>query len=331
MHADYSAYEFSRSGAVYAPKTPPVHAMKLAEQHEWYTEDNVRMVGSPGDYLINDNGKEWVVKEHLFKKTYRDVGGGQYLKTARVYARQADSGLALAVPESVIEARPGDWVVSDMEGNSWVMPDHEFTNQYEYSEPSPYAQVLAEQEEEPAPVEPEEEKKPNPAGWIAGVVAAAVIGFLAAWLAFGGQEITDEDLEDRAAELDERESELDTREGELDEREDAIEDDENAAPAEEEDTSGDDAREEELDEREEELDERESGLDSRSEELDERSGELDTRESTVEERESDASTRESDLDDREEELDDREEELDNREQELENQPDQEDAGDGEES
>lgn len=94
-----------------------------------------------GDALMTGiAGERWPIPRDRFSATYVPVPPvrmgeeGEYLKRPiTVSARQATSHehIPLDGGKSELSAQPGDWVVTDQNGNRWVVADEIFNETYE--------------------------------------------------------------------------------------------------------------------------------------------------------------------------------------------------------
>ena len=97
-----------------------VTAVQLALQTKGFT---YRKWGAtqrckPRDWLVNNHGEVYTVDRRSFKRTYRQVRAGLYLKTTPVWAEVAQSSGRLRTKEGSSGYRRGDYIVfNDKNGN----------------------------------------------------------------------------------------------------------------------------------------------------------------------------------------------------------------------
>ena len=70
------------------------------------------------DWLVDNNGDIYTVDADVFARTYRPVAPGQYAKTTRVWAQQADSDGSIQTKEGETHYRAGDYLVYNNEDGS---------------------------------------------------------------------------------------------------------------------------------------------------------------------------------------------------------------------
>jgi len=95
---------------------------------------------APGDALLTGvEGERWPIKAADFQSTYEPVPparagqDGLYRKRAvHVDARQAARALSIPTHSASgsLQARAGDWIVTDDQGQSWVVADSIFRATY---------------------------------------------------------------------------------------------------------------------------------------------------------------------------------------------------------
>lgn len=95
---------------------------------KWGGEQVVR----PSDWLV-DNGREvYPVDAGTFAETYAPIAPGQYRKTARVWARQAEAEGRVASTSGWTRYAAGDMVVfaSAAQNDGWAVPCEDFLALY---------------------------------------------------------------------------------------------------------------------------------------------------------------------------------------------------------
>lgn len=72
----------------------------------------------PGDWLVDNDGDVYTVAADSFALTYRQIGPGRWLKSAPVWAEQAQSDGSVPTKEGRTHYKAGDWVVSNQPDGS---------------------------------------------------------------------------------------------------------------------------------------------------------------------------------------------------------------------
>lgn len=101
----------------------------------WTTANGDVVIASAGDFRVTDpeTGNQWSITPAALRSGYLTVGGGVYESRGSVTARQVipgEHGESVVSLEGLESARPGDWVVTDADGNEWVVEDHWFKARY---------------------------------------------------------------------------------------------------------------------------------------------------------------------------------------------------------
>jgi len=68
---------------------------------------------SAGDWLVDNMGDVYTINNDSFANTYTEIAPGQYIKTAAVWASQADKSGKIKTNEGFTEYAPGDYLVSN--------------------------------------------------------------------------------------------------------------------------------------------------------------------------------------------------------------------------
>lgn len=112
-----------------------VIAVRLGEPLEWRTSEGAVMRGEPGDWLVTDpTGERRTVKDASFRATHAPEEGDRWRRTARVRARPAKPGETVETQEGPVVAGDGPtWVVRDLAGAEWLVPDQHFRRAYRRS------------------------------------------------------------------------------------------------------------------------------------------------------------------------------------------------------
>lgn len=96
---------------------------------KWGNEQTAK----PGDWLVDNGGDVYTVDAESFALTYRAVGRGAYIKTAPVWAEQAESAGSVQTKEGATAYAAGDWLVSNQEDGSdaYAVSAEKFEQLYE--------------------------------------------------------------------------------------------------------------------------------------------------------------------------------------------------------
>ena len=109
-----------------------VHANQLTEPLEWTTSQGARLRGEVGDWLVlSAPAGQRTVAAEVFSQLYEWVVADTFRAIGEVDARQAENTEDVATLEGPVRAAAGDWVVTDLCGNSWPVPDSVFRATYE--------------------------------------------------------------------------------------------------------------------------------------------------------------------------------------------------------
>lgn len=65
----------------------------------------------PGDWIVDNNGDVYTIDADVFDRTYRHLSGGQYVKSAPVYARRASDDGSIETKEGMTHYKAGDYIV----------------------------------------------------------------------------------------------------------------------------------------------------------------------------------------------------------------------------
>jgi len=113
----------------------PVVAVRLAldtpgfNYRKWGAEQHCKT----NDWLVDNSGDVYTVDGEVFARTYRQVGPGQYVKTAPVWAEQAKAPGAVKTKEGQSHYEAGDYLVFNNEDGSdgYCMSASKFEAMYE--------------------------------------------------------------------------------------------------------------------------------------------------------------------------------------------------------
>lgn len=105
-----------------------------AEQQDapwtWTSPSGATMQADPGDWLVQEDGASWSVRDDIFRSSYRHLTGSQWQRRGTVLARQAQAGEVIDTPEGPTEAADGDWVIRGNHGDQWPVPADVFERHY---------------------------------------------------------------------------------------------------------------------------------------------------------------------------------------------------------
>lgn len=71
-----------------------------------------------GDWLVDNGGDVYTVAAQTFERTYKNIGPGRWIKSAPVWAEQAQQAGSVATQEGRTHYEAGDWLVSNGEDGS---------------------------------------------------------------------------------------------------------------------------------------------------------------------------------------------------------------------
>jgi hypothetical protein len=89
-------------------------------------------VARRGDWLVDNQGEVYTVEAKSFRKTYRRVSPGIYLKKTPVWARRASEAGAIKTKEGATRYRKGDYLVFNVRNGTdgYSMPAARFRSLY---------------------------------------------------------------------------------------------------------------------------------------------------------------------------------------------------------
>ncbi|MFT4187778.1 MAG: hypothetical protein QM621_04280 [Aeromicrobium sp.] len=97
----------------------------------WTTGNGSELTAREGDVWVSDGDEEWSVAPDVFAATYTSDGDGRYRKTATVTAVQLTRPAIVSTLEGPAEAAAGDWLVRNVTGEHWPVPQATFERRYE--------------------------------------------------------------------------------------------------------------------------------------------------------------------------------------------------------
>lgn len=85
-----------------------------------------------GDWLVNHEEEVYTVDGKTFKRTYRRVGAGRYIKIAPVWAEAARKAGSVKTKEGVTHYRRGDYLVFNEQdgGDAYAISAGKFAKMY---------------------------------------------------------------------------------------------------------------------------------------------------------------------------------------------------------
>ena len=112
-----------------------VSAELLDQPWVWANPAGDVMTAGVGDYRVTDpvSLTQWSLTPAALRFGYEPVSTGVYRSRGHVKARRAAAAEAHLVIDSIEgreTARPNDWIVTDTDGNSWVVESQWFAARY---------------------------------------------------------------------------------------------------------------------------------------------------------------------------------------------------------
>lgn len=85
-----------------------------------------------GDWLVNNAGECYTVDQESFEQTYREIGQGQYIKTAPVWAEQVNTAGFVETKEGKTAYQAGDYIACNNEDgtDSYAISQEKFEQTY---------------------------------------------------------------------------------------------------------------------------------------------------------------------------------------------------------
>lgn len=108
-----------------------VTAEQRDEAWTWTSGSGHEMRASPGDWVVEDDGARWSVRDDIFRATYEYVDGRSWRRTGFVSARQARPGETVATLEGTAAADTGAWIVRGERGEQWPVSADQFRRRYQ--------------------------------------------------------------------------------------------------------------------------------------------------------------------------------------------------------
>jgi hypothetical protein len=109
-----------------------VTAVQRDQPWTWTAEHGETMHAGAGDWSLHDDqkGRDWSVRDDLFRASYQHVSGTQWRRTGFVDARPARAGETITTLEGPVVAAAGSWVLRGPEGEQWPVSADWFARNY---------------------------------------------------------------------------------------------------------------------------------------------------------------------------------------------------------
>lgn len=107
-----------------------VTAQQRDKPWAWTSRSGATMQADPGDWMVEENGESWSVRDDIFRSSYRHLSGSQWQRSGTILARPAQPGETIDTPEGPTTAADGDWVVRGNHGDHWPVPADVFARHY---------------------------------------------------------------------------------------------------------------------------------------------------------------------------------------------------------
>lgn len=108
-----------------------VQARRLDVRQRWASHAGDLLHGEPGDWLVTSaDGTRRTVKDAQFRTLYDHVSGATWRRVGEVKAVRVTSPTRVATLEGTAMARPGDWVVTGPDGDTWPVSAQFFRINY---------------------------------------------------------------------------------------------------------------------------------------------------------------------------------------------------------
>jgi hypothetical protein len=121
----YRSFDDPYATWVHFRRRGEVTAVRRTEPWTWTTSDGAVMRGRAGDWEVTDHGGSRSVDATIFEQTHEPIGGDRWRRTGEVRGRQARPGELVHSLEGDQTARLGQWVLSGIAGEEWlVSTDH---------------------------------------------------------------------------------------------------------------------------------------------------------------------------------------------------------------
>jgi len=127
-----------RSRPVWRPYTRvgTVIAERRESRWTWASPSGATMQADAGDWLVQEDGASWSVRDEIFQSSYQHLSGHRWRRRGTVLARTAEPGETIDTLEGPTVAADGDWVVKGGQGDQWPVPGDVFARHYSEVSPS---------------------------------------------------------------------------------------------------------------------------------------------------------------------------------------------------
>jgi len=87
----------------------------------------------PGDWIVDNEGDVYTVDAETFRRTYREVERGRWVKAAPVWAEVAETDGKIRTKEGATHYRAGDYIVFNEPdgGDGYAVTAEKFRSMYE--------------------------------------------------------------------------------------------------------------------------------------------------------------------------------------------------------
>ncbi len=111
--------------------TVVVRAERLTDWASWRSERGAGLQAKPGDWWLRaEPGSHWTVADDIFRRTYRELPDGRFVKDASVRALRVTAAIEIPTLEGTAHAEPGDWVLRGADDELWPVSDEYFRANY---------------------------------------------------------------------------------------------------------------------------------------------------------------------------------------------------------
>ena len=87
----------------------------------------------PGDWLVNNDGEIYTIDQDVFKRTYKKIDDGKYIKLTPIWAEKAKEAGSIKTKEGRSHYKAGDYLVfNNADGNDvYCVSSDKFRAMYE--------------------------------------------------------------------------------------------------------------------------------------------------------------------------------------------------------
>lgn len=99
------------------------------DYHKWGADQHAK----PGDWLVDNSGDIYTIDQEVFRRTYRQVSAGVYIKTTTIWAAVATEPGVVITKEGESHYDAGDYLVSNNEDGTddYCISAAKFESMYE--------------------------------------------------------------------------------------------------------------------------------------------------------------------------------------------------------